>query len=227
MRSGKVRLKMNRVRSAVLMVGLAGAMSLAAGAAAQEREKEPIGRFAVDARVALPRFPDDPATVTALAVTAENLPSRGLGLAAGVTVYPVRMGRVALGIGGEWLLSGGSKAIDPEEEGGVTGPTVTTRFSALSPQVSLNFGGRDGWSYVSGGLGWATFTTELEDAPVADAGNTKTLNYGGGARWFAKEHLAFTFDLRFYRIDPQEAAPGRPAYGGRRMMVFSAGVSLK
>jgi hypothetical protein len=98
----------------------------------------------------------------------------------------------------------------------------------LSPQISLNFGGRDGWSYVSGGIGLASFTTEREDAPVADAdGRTRSLNYGGGARWFAKEHLAFCFDLRFYKINPQDATTGRPAYGGRRMMVFSAGISLK
>jgi hypothetical protein len=217
---------MNRVGSAVLVAVTMA--TLAPRAAAQEPEKEPIGRFAVDARVALPRFPDDPETVSALGVTVENLPSRGLGLAAGVTFYPVRMGPVALGVGGEWLQSRGRKTLDPVEEGGVSGPTVTTRFSALSPQLSLNFGGRDGWSYVSGGIGWVAFTTEREDAPVADApGRTRAINYGGGARWFAKEHLAFTFDLRFYRINPQEATVGRPAYGGRRLMVFSTGISLK
>lgn len=218
---------MNRAGCSVFAVALA-MTTFAPGAAAQEPEKEPIGRFAIDARVALPRFPEDAATVTALSVTKENMPTRGLGLAAGVHVYPARKGRVALGIGGEWLLSRGSKTLDPEEEGGASGPTVTTGFSALSPQVSLNFGGRDGWSYVSGGIGWVKFTTELEDAPVADApGRTRAINYGGGARWFAKEHVAFTFDLRFYRIDAQEASTGRPAYGGRRLMVFSAGISLK
>ena len=98
----------------------------------------------------------------------------------------------------------------------------------LSPQLSLNFGSRNGWSYLSGGIGFVSFTTEREDDPVADAdGRTRSLNYGGGARWFAKEHLAFCFDLRFYRIDPQDATVGRPAYGGRRLMVFSAGVSFK
>lgn len=217
---------MNRVRTAALA---AAAMAiLAPGATAQELEKEPIGRFAADARIALPRFPEDPATATALAVTAENLPSRGLGLSAGVHFYPARMGRVAIGIGGEWLLSRGSKALDPETEGGASGPTVKTRFSALSPQLSLNFGGRRGWSYLSGGIGWATFTTELEASPVQDpSGRTRAINYGGGARWFAKEHVAFAFDLRFYRVDPQDASTGRPAYGGRRMTVFSAGISLK
>ena len=222
---------MHRVGSSVIgvLVMVLAVTGRASVAAAQGAETEPIGRFAVDVRVALPRFPEDAATATALNVTTDNLPSRGLGVAAGVTFYPARLGKVALGVGGEWLIfSRGSKTLDPETEGGASGPTVTTRFSVLSPQVSLNFGGRDGWSYLSGGIGWATFTTELEASPVADAdGGTRAINYGGGARWFAKAHLAFTFDLRFYRVDPQDAAPGRPAYDGRRMMVFSAGVSLK
>ena len=136
---------------------------------------------------------------------------------------------MALGVGGEWLVfSRGSKTLDPETDGAASGPTVTTEFSVLSPQISLNFGSRNGWSYLSGGIGWAAFTTELKELPVADSdGRTRSINYGGGARWFAKEHLAFAFDLRFYKIDAQDATLGRPAYGGRRMMVFSAGVSMK
>jgi hypothetical protein len=218
---------MNRVVPAVLV-----AMVMALGvppAAAQEPEKEPIGRFAADVRIALPRFPDDASTATALGVTTEHLPSRGLGLAAGVNFYPARLGKVSLGIGGEWLVfSRGSETLDPETAGAASGPTVTTEFSVLSPQISLNFGSRNGWSYLSGGIGWAAFTTELKELPVADPdGRTRSINYGGGARWFAKEHLAFAFDLRFYKINPQDATPGRPAYGGRTMMVFSAGISVK
>ena len=218
---------MNRVGPAVLV-----AMAMALGVprvAAQEPEKEPIGKFAADVRIALPRFPDDASTATALGVTTEHLPSRGLGLAAGVNFYPARLGKVSLGIGGEWLVfSRGSETLDPETAGAASGPTVTTEFSVLSPQISLNFGSRNGWSYLSGGIGWAAFTTELKEIPVADPdGRTRSINYGGGARWFAKEHLAFAFDLRFYKINPQDATPGRPAYGGRTMMVFSAGVSMK
>jgi hypothetical protein len=195
---------------------------------AQDLPREPIGRFAADVRAAIPRYPDDGATASALVVSEDNLPSRGLGIAAGVNVYPFRLGKVSIGFGGEWLTSKGSKTLEPTTEGGASSPTVTTTFSVLSPQLSLNFGSRNGWSYLSGGIGFASFTTEREDDPVADSdGRTRSLNYGGGARWFAKEHLAFCFDLRFYRIDPQDAATGRPAYGGRRMMVFSAGVSFK
>lgn len=211
----------------VIVAALAFA-AVTAIATAQDLPREPIGRFAADVRVAIPRFPDDDATASALVVTTDNIPSRGLGIAAGVNVYPVRLGKVSIGFGGEWLTSRGSKTLEPTTEGAPSSPTVTTSFSVLSPQISLNFGGRDGWSYVSGGIGLASFTTEREDTPVADAdGRTRSLNYGGGARWFAKEHLAVCFDLRFYKINPQDATTGRPAYDGRRMMVFSAGISIK
>jgi hypothetical protein len=202
--------------------------SLPAAVLAQEPEKEPIGRFAADLRVALPRFPDDPTIATALGVTEANLPGRGLGISAGVHVYPVRMGKVTLGVGGEILIGRASNTLEPTTQDGMPGPTVQGRISSLSPQVSLNFGTRRGWSYVSGGIGSATLTIEDEARPVgASDGRVRTINYGGGARWFAKEHLAFTFDLRFHRYDPQVAKIGRPAYPGGRMMVFSAGISLK
>jgi hypothetical protein len=197
-------------------------------AIAQEREPDPIDKFALDARVAIPNFPDDAAIATALAVTTENLPGRGLGISAGAHVYPARLGRVTLGIGGELLLTRASRTLEPATEGGPAGPTVDGRFSALSPQVSLNFGSRRGWSYLSAGIGWGNFTVERDTAPVQSPdGRLRTLNYGGGARWFAKDHLAFTFDLRFHRFGAQEAIAGRPAYPAGRMMIFSAGISVK
>ena len=163
---------MKRVGPAVLV-----AMAMALGvprATAQEPEKEPIGRFAADVRIALPRFPDDASAATALGVTTEHLPSHGLGLAAGLNFYPARLGKVTLGIGGEWLVfSRGTKTLDAETDGTASGPAVTTEFSVLSPQISLNFGSRNGWSYLSGGIGWAAFTTELKELPVADSDGTR------------------------------------------------------
>jgi hypothetical protein len=195
-------------------------------ALAQEREREPIGPFAADVRVALPRFPDDEAIATALGLTQENLPNRGLGLSAGVHLYPIR-GKVALGIGGEVLMSRASRTLEGDD-GAPDGPKVNGRFNTISPQISLNFGSRRGWSYISGGLGWATFTVERDASPVsAPDGSVRTLNYGGGARWFAQEHLAFTFDFRFHRFDAQEATAGRPAYPKGKMTIISAGISLK
>ena len=189
---------------------------------------EPIGPIAIDARVATPRFKENADVASALGVSTANMPGRGLGLAGGVHWYPVRMGRVTLGVGGELLFSGSSNTLEAEDDTSVDGPTVKTRFNAVSPQVSLNFGTGRGWSYLSGGLGWGSFTTEREDDPVADAdGSPRVLNYGGGARWFAKDHLAFSFDVRFYAINAQEAAVGRPAYPKMTLMVISAGVSFK
>ncbi len=138
---------------------------------------------------------------------------------------------MALGVGGEWLLfSNGSKSLDPRNEGAPRrGPTVKRDFSVLSPQVSLNFGGRDGWSYISGGIGWARFTTELEAAPVADPdGSVRLVSTTAAARAGSPRN---TSPLRSIcastRSIAQEPTTGRPAYGGRRMMVFSAGVSFK
>jgi hypothetical protein len=218
-----------------VVLALTVTASLPSLALAQVRESDPIARFAADIRAVLPRYPTDTATQDALGVTKENMPERGLGVSFGAHVYPLRLGRhVALGLGAELIRTSGSKTLEPTTEGGTVGPTVKTRFSAFTPQVSLNFGTRNGWSYVSAGLGRASFTTELDNDPVAEAtSNPRVLNYGGGARWFAKEHLAFTFDIRFHRIDPQEAIAGtttingRPAYARRRLFLASAGMSFK
>jgi hypothetical protein len=217
---------MSRIRPLIFAVVAASAAVQPVWA--QTRQQDPIGKFVADVRGVFSRFPSDPATATALGVSETNLPRHGLGLAAGAHVYPFRMGKVTVGFGGEWVVSRGSDTAPPATEGGPEGPKVTTRFSAISPQVSLNFGSRRGWSYVSVGIGRASFTTERDAAPVGDAtSNPGTFHYGGGARWFAREHLAFTFDLRFYRIDAQDATATRPAYGGGRMLVLSAGISVK
>jgi len=217
---------MNSLRPLVLASVLAA--TIVPAVHAQEREREPIARFAADVRGVLPRYPKDQATPTAINVSADNLPARGLGLSFGAHVYPLRMGKVTLGLGGELLFTRGKRTAAPATAGGADGPTVVTRFSALSPQISLNFGSRSGWSYVSAGLGRGQFTIEREAAPVAEAtSKPRTLNYGGGARWFASPHLAFTFDIRFHKIADQAAITGRPAYGARKITVLSAGVSFK
>jgi len=191
--------------------------------------EEPIAPFVFDARGTLARFKQLPATATALGVAATDLPTRGLGLVVGAHLYPVRRNNFALGIGGELLLRArGSNTITPAVEDGPDGPAVVTRMTALSPQLSLNFGKRNGWSYLSGGIGWASLTSELEETPFEDPeSRPRAINYGGGARWFAKEHLAFSLDLRFYAVSPQEATTARPAVPRMTVMVFSAGISLR
>ncbi|HET7217851.1 MAG TPA: hypothetical protein VFJ02_07375 [Vicinamibacterales bacterium] len=214
-------------RRTVALAAVVHTLSLSI-AFAQDEPREPISRFVADAHVAFPNFPDDASIATGLGITEENLPGRGLGLAFGVHVYPARMGKVTLGLGGQLLISRASNTLEPATEGGAAGPTVKGYFNALSPEVSLNFGSGEGWSYVSGGIGWSTLTIENAARPVTDAdGWLQTINYGGGARWFAKPHLAFSFDLRFYKFGAQDAITGRPAYPGARMLILSAGLSVK
>ena len=203
-------------------------------------EKEPIAPYVLDARGAMARFKPVAAIGTSLGVDANTtLPTRGFGLVVGAHVYPIRRGSFALGLGGELLLrTQGSRTAAAASEEGPAGPTVKTRFSALSPQVSFNFGKRDGYSYISGGMGWASLTSELEPAtvtpsppptptPLEDDPRRQTINYGGGARWFTKKHLAFSLDLRFYAVRPREETAGVLAYPRMTVMVFSAGIAVR
>lgn len=205
-----------------------GARAQVASPPPGDPDTQPIPRFAVDARGAFPRFKENATISEGIGVSTANLPTRGLGLVVGAHWYPFRLGVVTFGVGGEMLISRASRTLAAETEGAADGPTVKTRFSAVSPQVSLNFGKQNGWSYLSGGIGRSTYTTEREDAPLPDAeSGTKTINYGGGARWFAKKHFALSLDLRFYAVNPQEAEGGRPAVPRMTVLVLSAGASFK
>jgi hypothetical protein len=217
---------------AVTTVAVLTWFSAAAQAAAQVAPADPgtlpIGRFAVDARAVFPRFKQDATIASGIGVSSANLPTHGLGVVVGAHWYPMHLGIVTFGVGGELLLTRASRTLAPTTEGGEPGPTVDTRFSSLSPQVSFNFGKQNGWSYISGGIGRSTYTAEREDAPLPDAdAGSKTINYGGGARWFAKKHLALSVDLRFYAINPAEAAGGRPALPRQKLVMLSAGASFK
>ncbi len=199
-------------------------------AAAQDTQPEdlPIGRYVGDVRVQFPKFKQEPAVSGALGVATDTLPSRGFGFALGAHWYPLRFGFMTLGLGGEISKSGRDKTTNTGTEAAPVNVTVSTKFSAVSPQVSFNFGARDGWSYISGGLGWSTLTTELADHPLPPPeSGTKTINYGGGARWFFRKHLAVNFDIRFHAVNPQLATATRPAYPRMTIMSWVGGVSVR
>jgi hypothetical protein len=42
-----------------------------------------------------------------------------------------------------------------------------------------------------------------------------------------KQHVAFSFDVRFYAIRPQEGTATLPSLARRRLLMLSAGVSFK
>jgi hypothetical protein len=199
-------------------------------AAAQDipPDKLPIGRYVADARVTLPKFKQDAAMADGIGASALNLPTRAFGFVAGAHWYPVRLGVVTFGLGGEIVGARRGRTLDTGTEANPLNVTVNSRFAALSPQISFNFGARDGWSYISGGIGWSTFTAERQDHPLpAQASRSKTINYGGGARWFAKKHLAVSIDLRFYAINPQLATLSRPGFPRMTLMAFSVGAAIR
>lgn len=189
-------------------------------------ESRPVSGFVVDARGALAKFGQRPLTAAALGVTAADVPGPGLGGSIGAHVYPLRLGRVAFGVGGEVLLARRSRQ-KIDSAGEPVGAELQSRFYTLAPQISGNFGHRNGWSYVSAGIGTASFETWPVDTENPDR-RVRAINYGGGARWFTSSHLAFTVDLRFYAVSPaladDAAATERPR---ARLMVISAGVSVR
>ena len=203
----------------LLLVGVA--------AEALAQPVEPIGPYVLDVRGSLARFKGAPLVAAGLGVDEASLPTRGLGLTAGAHWYPFRRGPVTFGIGAELVVARDSRA---EEPAGATVqmPTVTTRLSGFSPQVSLNFGDNGGWSYLTGGIGLARLTSTRDDWPATDGvPRVRSLNYGGGARWFTTPRTAFTFDVRFYTINPQDPVGFLPAYPRARFMVISVGMSLR
>jgi hypothetical protein len=208
-------------------------LAIAAPAAAQH--KEPIGRFAVDVRGVFARHKVEPDIAKGLEVENGNLPVRSVGLAGGAHYYPWRKGVVTFGVGGEVILARGSRTLDVLDADGkptmpaTKSPTVRRHFTSIAPEFSLNFGHRNGWSYISGGMfGRASLYADRLDKPATDAPMRKALNYGGGARWFTTDHLALSVDFRWYSIAEQlPTSTGLVFQPRTTLLVLSGGISLK
>jgi hypothetical protein len=209
------------VAFAIASIGVQGATARAQAPGATD----PIGPVAIDVRGSLPRFKADNALAEPFGLIGLDLPTRGLGVDLGAHWYPLAAGPVTFGLGGSILVARGHKG--PSTTAGTTGADVTERLTAFSPQVSFNFGRGKGWSYLSGGLGGSRLTLETPEFRASANPLRKTINYGGGARWFLRDHLAFTFDVRFYAINPQPATTTTVAAPRLTLTVISAGVSFK
>jgi hypothetical protein len=213
-------------------------MLLAAAVPGGAQEPPPrVGPLALDFHVTVPKFPDDDAQLAASrGLMPQELPGSGLGIQTSAHVYLFKVKVITVGIGAEFAASRARKEPNVVPTTTTTPTTSTTlhsteeRFSTFSPQLSLNFGTGHGWSYLSGGIGvsnWALVPEGQATSPL-DSESLRTLNWGGGARWFAKSHLAFSFDVRFYRIDAGSVLSDS-GYGGppATLMIIGAGISLK
>ena len=214
----------------------AAAFLICAPAAFAQDPPPPLPRVVIDLHGIVPVFPNDAAQLAAsrpvssrecpstLAVA--ELPGPGLGGRAGAHVYFPKIKGLTVGIGGEVMI--GTSSSQPPA--GTTGLlAVDERLRSISPQLSFNFGSGHGWSYLSGGIGRSTWSLRPAGAAEtgADTESLPTANYGGGARWFAKKHLAFSLDVRLYEIQPGSAVGLRPGSPRTRLFVVGAGISLK
>ena len=227
-----------RVRLPLFVVSLTLVLVSFANPALAQDSPPPIPWVVVDAHMSIPRFPaDDADLANSRGMYVAELPGAGLGAQLAVNLYLLRTRVVTFGIGGELAYGRATNTPPPDgtQPDGVTPlRQAEEKFLSLAPQISLNFGNGSGWSYLSAGLG----ATTLYLAPQGMVGyepNTdrlKTFDYGGGARWFVKPHVAFSFDARFYVISPGFAGilPSGTIYPGtprERLFIIAAGISVK
>ena len=187
----------------------------------------------IDVHGSIPSFPsEDPLLAKSRGLSLVELPGSGLGTQVAVTLYPLRTRLVTFGIGGDVIIA---RAKQTPLAGALMADGVTPlrsseeEFRSFSPQISLNFGSGSGWSYLSGGIGQSNWSLAPAQGLADYPPNTdplKTINYGGGARWFIKSHVAFSFDVRFYSINPgaTDLYPGTPR---TTLLIIGAGISLK
>ena len=187
--------------------------------------EKPLPWLVVDARGGYPSLGLDELTARGLGVATAELPGRARTLVVGAHVYPLRRGAFKIGLGGE-LLRGSGSSQKKDATGKAAGPVVHRRLNSVSAQVSLNFGRGAGWSYVTAGTGPFKFESYLNEAEP-DSTGASTINVGGGARWFNWDHVAFSVDLRFYLTKPAAATLVTAARERARIVLFSAGISLK
>lgn len=167
--------------------------------------------------------------------TAIRVPQRAFGFGVGAHVYAFRIGAARLGVGVDVMRARGTARTDVSavETTSTTSAAAAGTFNAamtvttIAPQLSFNFGTHEGWSYLSGGYGTSNTHAEV-NIPASFDGESgsrhrhvSALNFGGGARWFLREHLAFGFDVRFHRLLAGKSVPSSQSVG------LSVGVSLR
>ena len=216
---------------------------------AQIAAPDPPGPYVIDVRGVTSAIPEDPSFFPPVPA-ATIIPSRGYGIDVGAHVYLVRLGAARLGVGANVLRVRGTASPPAPTSGSTstttassitpaTRPDVHATLTTIAPQLSVNFGNADGWSYVSAGLGRAQVATgssafggsesgaTLTPARSADSGSRASLNIGGGARWFAKAHVAFSFDVRFHLVSAGAAKGTSPATPRTTLLTAAVGISLR
>lgn len=212
-----------------MKAGLCLAALLISTAAFAQSSSSP-GPYIVDLRGAMSGAPGGEPFYPTVTAKAEVLaPQRAFGFAVGAHTYPFHLGAARVGLGVDLMRTRGTAS-------SVDNVAAAMSVTTLAPQLSFNFGTREGWSYLSGGFGMAR-TRASVDVPAATTTSTTSppvtvttpastssrerqspaINFGGGARWFLRERVAVGFDVRFHRM----TNPSKQIFG------LSVGVSLR
>ena len=208
---------------------------LIASSNAMAQEREPLPWFAIDLHAASVGLPTAEGWIPVVSDDTP-VPDRAWGPAVAATVYPFRAGIVTFGFGAAFSTAQGkSDSLEIIEGSGATAttritPIVRTRVTNLIPQVSINFGHRLGWSYLSAGVGRTKVDSRADyvGARVSvPAIWSQALNFGGGARWFMKPRLGAGFDVRFVKLGSRGGTPTVPSARRTQMITFSAGITLQ
>jgi hypothetical protein len=214
------------------------AVVIAASPAAAQTPSRP-GPWALDVRGVTSPVPDDASFYPTL--SAAQIPARGYGIDVGAHVYLFNAGPSRIGVGGNVLeirsttTSTITQTVDDGSTSVSAGQSLTLRMRIIAPQLSFNFGSRDGWSYVSLGAGVASVRTRAGNLlpGSSESERLRALNVGGGARWFFKSRLAFGFDLRVHRISAGSAVGSTDSVSSTQStpsmtaMSISAGFSFR
>jgi hypothetical protein len=196
-------------------------------APALAQQADPIAPIALDIRGVFGFLGADAVTASDIGAVTEDLASHAIGVGGGLHFFPIRGRSWAFGLGGDVFLAGRTKQrfdlIDPTLP---AGPEVQRRFRSLSGQLSLNFGHRRGWSYLTAGMGPVQFDTFVAST-VPDREREMAKNFGFGARWFSTPHVGFTVDLRFFLTSPAARTLIVGSRDRAKVTMISAGVSFK
>ena len=217
-----VRMRRKAFRFSLFVLGL-----LLFGATTVRAQDPPphIPWFVVDAHGSVPRFPSDDSTLAASrGMQLAELPGRGWGLQLGAHFYPLRWRVITFGVGGEFAVGRAAKTPSSDDTTGLRPAEETFR---TIHRASFNSATAMAGAIEPASAGRRGVVPEGQEDYPPDSETLKTINYGAGARWFIKDHLAFSFDVRFYAINPGTPFGARPGSPRTTLLVIGAGVSVK
>ena len=211
-------------------------MMLAVPAAAQAPQ-EGLPRFAVDLHGGLVGLPNAEGWIPVV-TDATVVPGRAWGISGGAHVYLVKLGVMTFGVGAQWAMgkrTGEPPAVVTAPGTTPTAPTVpvvTTEITSILPHLSMNFGHKYGWSYLSAGYGRtrvssSTSAVGTNPAVIIPESWNPALNFGGGAKWFMKRHLGASFDVRFTKLSSRGETALLPSAKRTQMITMSVGISIQ